>query len=142
MPGQRRRDDRARARARASGIANSGRTEGHRGRGEAGERLVARDVGREHRAERDRRAEREAAEHLPDESTPDRAALDARDVGGSARSSGDVSHAALRVARGVAQHAEPGDLDLDESPATNGPTPAGVPVRITSPGSSVNTAEA
>ena len=108
-------------------------------------RLVARDLGGEHRAERERRAEREAAEHLADREHADRAALDAREIGGGERQwrRRSVSHRPRsRVSGGVAQDAEARDLDLDRVAGDERPDARGVPVRMTSPGSSVKAADA
>ena len=130
---------RAARRARRAGSPQGRGTEGDRGRGEPGERFLARDLGGEERAERQRRAEGDAAEHLPGRQHPAPCAAGR----GESRSTLPRGAGRCQASRAVLRRMPSPVISTSTvSPATNGPTPAGVPVRITSPGSSVNAADA
>ena len=109
-----------------------------RGRGQARECVVTGDIGSEQRAQRHRRPEGDTAEHLPGRENCNGTSLHRLLF-----SDGRYGHATGRASRtGLRRMPSPETSTSTASPAAKGPTPAGVPVRITSPGSSVNTAEA
>src|SRR5690606_12540068 len=107
-------------------------------RGQTRERVVAGEVRRQQRAERDRRTEGDATEHLPEREHRDGAPLDRGQL-----LDGRSAHEPVTASRtGLRSVPIPVTSTSMTSPATTGPTPAGVPVMITSPGSKVNASEA